>query len=1533
MAIDTNNTIAINTVPTITQVNAAVGKMLEAVRATEANTTEYSEAAEIAFTTKSTSARYIRLAQKGLNNLRSELIASCEFLPISAGASNADTAKMQFTLGDNNSITVNHISKLIELHRQIRSYILEAANQVLQRVQPQLTSQRFLNEVSIFVKRNFNANVASTIGATIANIINAIQESQNGTIAEVLEANASNAFCLAIIEYYIYEQMLENIFEFLAYAASVDSTLGQYWSLTKLSLIKQFSAESALATNDNNANKLIELYSNLSPEYSQYSKIGFSKPSDSVELLGFRQKTGDSDTDIFCNTLGALGGSLVFVDSSTVLGTLNQLPDDVASIVPGEVRLGAVGDLSKAIGRLKNISFGGMFAYLPDGVASEELTNHCMNLEYDPDRALFPDRYTAIFDTIRNSAGEKFDSLTGATELLATVCYDMYTFDVANMANRDPLKDVQSVVAARLVPKIGSFNTSGIDFWSNFSGNTTGGLSNDPNLEDVQYSVRTEDGTILSFPGQMYHSFIVKVLGIPSTHVQHVRNQSGVRTFSRVDLPNAKQDSPIGIPALERGFGLFGTEIAGIRRQLQSIDNTEASFYSPLEGGTLETTSNNSNAGETLRFTSAAEYFVKNPVLARTADESIDFSELDDYTDRYKKVSNQLFESVLTLYPHQEVTETHSATGDSTKLAPTGKTSPFFVAEAIIRALTRDLENIRNSGTSESYDNYIPLLSVFLRSSTVESQRQLCLQAFFDILQGRASFAVDLNNNFNHGDDTKKTISTINLYHLDKQVKTFFRGTCGFSFNSEGTYEYDFYNSEHVFTAYLAPTGDLFTNPDVKDKIKTRKHLNQMMPKLNSNSTGYKKIKMSARKIDNFYDNSFSPADLRVKKLSHKENVDHFQDLNFGVGKLLKNYLNTIAYGQPSDSGAAGNSLFTKFEHGISEQDMRLFFNTGLGEGGAPNAAANDKVGNVGGVIEYNIQHRIIVGFRWAYGLLKRTIGIDGQTDSAGNFTLSYNVDQIDGLLDGLLEAVGDNTKNGSKIGKSEYDIARRIGSDNGQQLLATIRTHQQFITDRAAVFAGHADSLGSVAQRATDILAGKTFEGEEDPVMSLAVNVLKDTGIYVDAITLNSKEAAAQFSAIKDRVYALDKGTLFPRSLKYSLAKNKLMSLVLSQPGYGFLTGEKYGNKTILNVGITNSMIESLQKLAYDQTGDYKFLNSPYVAVTIHKKDHFNPNLKLLPKVFVFDTSVNILDYDFNGRVASHLKNLNENSNFESILKSINVFRYRIDNDGKLIKKMTKGYPDGIFNRDVMINHVHDYCLKEYMKLTSGLDFNEETFLLLSEALDQDKINPTVLTGDALKVEYKKILARIENLYPDVQTDPQLKSELFRMTKLIKQSAPFSFGNKFKKIIAPKAFDRVYSVMINEKDFLIDIAVDGTTYSPPYGPAEVVSNIFAQQPSFSVTAKLTRPNLSNSDQSDLTNTSQTDQSDNIAKYIKSIDENFPGVYQYKAEVSLLPLGFYIRPDTNKAVEKISSNDDSDLEFQDAELVQLDPESAIKFKL
>ncbi len=236
----TTQDLSLHTTPTPSQKLASAGKVLDAIRATQAQTgnTEGSQAAEIAFTNPDTSARYTVLAAKGLNNLRSELIAVCEFLPIGTGDISEDSAQLQFTLGDNNSISVNNIARIIELHRQIRSYILDASDQILTRVYPDLNEKAFLGALQDHIKSEFNSLASSTIDQTVENIFEDILARAPISLSTVIQNNQSNPFLLALIEYYVYDNVLEFVFIYLGTAATVDETLAGYWGVDKYSTIK-----------------------------------------------------------------------------------------------------------------------------------------------------------------------------------------------------------------------------------------------------------------------------------------------------------------------------------------------------------------------------------------------------------------------------------------------------------------------------------------------------------------------------------------------------------------------------------------------------------------------------------------------------------------------------------------------------------------------------------------------------------------------------------------------------------------------------------------------------------------------------------------------------------------------------------------------------------------------------------------------------------------------------------------------------------------------------------------------------------------------------------------------------------------------------------------------------------------------------------------------------------------------------------------------------------------------------------------------
>tara|TARA_B100001093_G_scaffold514585_1_gene588939 strand:- start:18848 stop:23548 length:4701 start_codon:yes stop_codon:yes gene_type:complete len=1516
--------VSVNTTPTPTQHLATVGKLIEVLR--DETQTQGSRAAEIAFTNPDTSARYQVLAAKGLNNLRSELIAVCEFLPIGSGDTSEDSAQLQFTLGDNNSMTVNNIARVIELHRQIRSYILETANQILTRVYPDLSDPKFLKDVEAFVKNNFENLLGSTIDETVTNIFERIQQTGPRSIRGVVTTNQSNPFLLALIEYYIYDNALDHIFVFLGTTATVDRTLSGYWGIDRYRQVKMFNPPSSILNSD-----MLQLYSNLGDDYSSISRIiDTDERIFGKSLYGFNLPTNASNTDSFCNAIGSLASAMSFRDSTSVLRTLQNMPEENSRVDPGKVRIGSVGDLAKSISLLKNINFAGMFAQLPAGVAQDE-TSTSPNITYTSSRSLSGPTYTNIFNSIKSNGGTtSVNESSAANELLATVLIDMYTYDVCNMNSRRPstgagagYNEYPPVNIANEMPTVGNFDMSALDVFAGY----TGEAATQTYLGDDDEAYQGAQAEAIDFEDQqlvprggLYFDFIRKVLGSPETAISSPRGQiiTGRETFKRAEIPGVdiKFNSAPDANNL-KGFGAFGAAVGGLREQIipenftsgPNTGGTTGGFIAPLESSSKELKTSNTT-GNSVNFPPATKYYIMDTVsrLGEFSSGDINFDELKDFGEEYKETSNNLLNCVSTLFPHEEVVNSRAIGDNPTVLAPMGDNSPVSAGVKLLKRLVADLNNIIDSPTRESRSNYIPLLSVFTRRVTEDSIAHMCCQVFFDqvlfncpIRVSRHYTELDGAFNLNEYIGSAQNFARISLYHSERMFRNYLKYNVGLSFNV-GTPE-KFYWSESDLPIYLASDSQLLKNNQVTGKINSRKVISHRQNALNPESPGFEKQSYTANRVDNAFEASFGNKGgmdgLQQDSGFSKEFGANSSERTTGFSKLFDNYFRMLYKGNSSANGATlGHTPDEEANAGpyIGESSIskRVFDTSQV-------VLKADRHGCLGGIIDYSAQHRIIAGFRWLHQLITSVVMFEVKTKD-NKLEIYYDIDQLRGIVDGLLEASGESLQYSGKSSVPSYDDARTKSKNKASSFLESIRTHIQTITDRAAGFCAHADALVSSADNTINILEGRTFEGEVVKENELAVSVLKDLGIFGSSITLNSRETVTQFAAMKKRVYDLEPGKLFPASVKYNLAKNKLMTKVLSQPGYGFLANEKFGRKSILNIGLPNSMVSSLQKIAYDRTGDVNFLDSPYVCISIFKKDHINPELEFLPKNFIFDTSANILDYEKPDKLAYHLRNITANISFENILRSMQIFRYELSDQGEALTNQKIGFPVGMFNRQVMINHVHDYCLKEYMKLVLGIDTSEESFLL-TELLDFTKIESTTFTsgasGNDLVENFKQMLARIERLYPKVQSDEQLRGEVFRLTRMLKQSAPYSFVNRFKKVISPKSFDKVYSIFINENDFVIDLDFDNTI--EPGDLEDVYSDVFEQEININVTSKLERPVNLNFNPSQVLNTMGNENFAaaiaDISNYAWSGEENVPGVFQYKAQVSLLPLNFQIDGD------------------------------------
>ena len=164
--------------------NADLNNQAQAAGATNPITAAFVEASDAqpftqeaatAFEDENTSALYLALRQKGLNPLRSEIVAICEFIPVSRGENSENAAEINYELSANQTLSVTNVARLIELHRQIRDYVSEAARLVLFKAYPDMAEETFLRTLRIAVRQAYTDEAGISVQTTFERIFNRLQ--------------------------------------------------------------------------------------------------------------------------------------------------------------------------------------------------------------------------------------------------------------------------------------------------------------------------------------------------------------------------------------------------------------------------------------------------------------------------------------------------------------------------------------------------------------------------------------------------------------------------------------------------------------------------------------------------------------------------------------------------------------------------------------------------------------------------------------------------------------------------------------------------------------------------------------------------------------------------------------------------------------------------------------------------------------------------------------------------------------------------------------------------------------------------------------------------------------------------------------------------------------------------------------------------------------------------------------------------------------------------------------------------------------
>jgi hypothetical protein len=349
----------------------------------------------------------------------------------------------------------------------------------------------------------------------------------------------------------------------------------------------------------------------------------------------------------------------------------------------------------------------------------------------------------------------------------------------------------------------------------------------------------------------------------------------------------------------------------------------------------------------------------------------------------------------------------------------------------------------------------------------------------------------------------------------------------------------------------------------------------------------------------------------------------------------------------------------------------------------------------------------------------------------------------------------------------------------------------------------------------------------------------------------------------------------------------------ILTTQGYGLLSSEKSGPKNICHVGITNSLLSIMRFEAFKEFNNREFLDARRFCVNIFKRNEIDSQILVYPKTFLFDSSLLILDNDYNGNSLNHINNFVDNWTFDNIINNVEFTQVRTGNfsEGKdPFKNLTSSLDlrhvlgSVLINqdnvpKDLLINHIFDYAFKIYYRYSLGIDFNENTFTLNPIRKNSGVVSGGLsLSQNEIQNNYDNFINQVRLLYPAANVNQKLASELFRTIEIIAANPGYCLSDKFKKVIYPKKFDNVLSILVNEKDFIL--------YTPAYDKEFL--DVYKTEPKFSYTSKLSRPQTRPPLNTEIP-TLLGQKSNPINRYSKECEENYPEIFSLYTTITILP--------------------------------------------
>jgi len=211
--------------------------------------------------------------------------------------------------------------------------------------------------------------------------------------------------------------------------------------------------------------------------------------------------------------------------------------------------------------------------------------------------------------------------------------------------------------------------------------------------------------------------------------------------------------------------------------------------------------------------------------------------------------------------------------------------------------------------------------------------------------------------------------------------------------------------------------------------------------------------------------------------------------------------------------------------------------------------------------------------------------------------------------------------------------------------------------------------------------------------------------------------------------------------------------------------------------------------------------------------------------------------------------------------------------------------YDDDLYI-DILENHIYDYYSKLYVHSTTGIDMNETQFPIDRNLLFNGDVDPASVET------YESLVDEVVQRFPSANLDPAEAQKFYRVFKTMRSSLYFSSENRYESTLGTSCFQRIFSIPISERDFLLKNQHYNMSASDIYYPGKTPSLVasckktgLADGSIIIQTGVDEAPTLSSNGESQL---GRGTQSTVLSEYSKILNPNKTDVSGFTVEISLL---------------------------------------------